>query len=120
MFNKNLSQEEDERYSRFAEKSLENNCYSYHFDFDKFSNYAETIVSINIRLTFNKLHLIYLIPYQILKAYWSVVLRRTDTLNNFQFHEETERKDLQKIDEFFPISKVDTQKNFPDLLEDSK
>ena len=102
-----------------AEKEIEKDSFRYDFNFDKLSNYNETIVSINLRIPFRKLHLLYLIPYQILKSYWSVILRRTDSniIEGLRYHIDTEREHLKEIEDFFPLKKINFDVEFPHLLK---
>lgn len=103
-----------------AEKEIKSDSFRYDFKFEKLSNYDETIVEINFRIPFRKLHLLYLIPYQILKSYWSVVTRRTDeiVMKDFNSLINTEKEHLEEVNKFFPILKIDENMEFPHLLKE--
>ncbi|GAB6121135.1 hypothetical protein [Dysgonomonas termitidis] len=93
----------------------ENYCYS--LTFDKLGNYNDTVVSINIRIPFKRLHLIYLIPYHVIKAYWNAVIRNINLsrLSSFPDMVASEKEELSKVESFMPLDKINAEAEFPDI-----
>jgi len=101
--------------------SIEKDYFDYSFEFEKFGKYEDTVVCIRLKIPFRKLHLLYLIPYQILKSYWSVLFRKTDnnSIKNMQECITVEKEHLSIINEFLPIEKIDLFDNFPHIIKEN-
>lgn len=89
-------------------------------DFVKFGNYDNTIVDISIRVPFRSIHIIYLVPLQVLKAYWAILFRNPHIIGKHEYtsYLDAEKEHVDEINEFMPVSKIDIDKKFPHILPD--